>query len=635
MKQWSSMSRAAVRASALALAMAPLAVERAQAFGGVFSTSASVRQSALRVVFIDEPGPAITAVVALDYAGDAEALAWLVPVRSKPGEVSVSSNVLIDRLDGATAPRYWASVKVAGMCMGALAPQDSYVDGGLVAPDENAPPPPVRVSERGTAGSYEWTHIAADRSAADPAAALTAWLTTNGFSVDSKVLAPYAKDGYGFLALRLMAGAERGTVRPLAFTYEGEPVVPIRAAASSAQDDLALSVWLFGPSQAVPENYPSLVLNDALIEWSSARKFTASVLPAGGAGPFGPRLPLPNGYDALVAAAVDEAGGRGFVTELAGPASQYRERVWSALDEENFNTLTSTEYEDGFDALYAASVLYAGWDGFQEAVTAALTLPDGVDFEQFAIDPEQHRGSARIDVQLLFRGLEQKVVRPVSELAARFVRAPYLTRLYGRFDAADLTVDPRFVYNFDLDQLSNVHVARQYATCRPELARPEDAPWRIELPQGGSVVGEAGSWPLSLGALPANLKVVTLGTSGSGIVVQDNSESIGMKLFANAGLPDQATTVPAMPQHGSRIGGTQSVRPPPASAGEAGDRPSEAAADGCALASDARSDGTLLGGFIMLMAWKGLRRRRGRSSSRAVQAERAVVDRGHREGAEP
>lgn len=632
MKQWSSMSRATIRAAALALMLAPLAVERAQANGAVFSASAPVRQSAARVLFIDHPGPTVTTVLSLDYVGRAETFAWVLPVRSR-AEVSLSSNVLLDRLDAETAPRYWVGVEVTGKCQRGLAPQESYVmDGPLVPPDENAPPPPILVSERGTAGSYEWAYLPGDSNQADPTAAVSAWLSENGIRADSKVLAPYAQEGYGFVALKLGPGAERGTLRPLALTYEGEPTLPLRAAADSSQDDLALTVWLFGPSHAVPENYPSLVLNDALIDWSSARKFASNVLPAGGAGPFGPRLPLPKGYEALVAAAVKEAGGRGFVTELAGPASQYRERVWSALDEESFTTFHSTEHEDGFAALYAASTLYAGWDGFREAVQSALTLPDGVSFEQFAMDPEQHRASARVDAQALLLALEQKVVRPVSDTARLFVRAPYLTRLYGRMRAADLTVDPRFTYNFDLDQLSNVHVARQFAACRPELLRPEDAPFRIELPQGGSLTGEGASWPLSLGELPANLKIVTLSSSGSGTVMQDNSELIGTKLFASAGLPAEATTVPRMPQHGSRIGGTQSVRPAPDGGQAAPAGAEKARADGCALASGARLGDALFASCVLLA---GLVRRRRRRAAPEPRRRSVAARSTHRDGAEP
>jgi hypothetical protein len=50
---------------------------------------------------------------------------------------------------------------------------------------------------------------------------------------------------------------------------------------------------------------------------------------------------------------------------------------------------------------------------------------------------------------------------------------------------------------------------------------PSQAPWRIELPQGGVIVGEGTpfAWPVEHDAMPANLKVVQLTESGSGTVV--------------------------------------------------------------------------------------------------------------------
>src|SRR5690606_16410601 len=129
----------------------------------------------------------------------------------------------------------------------------------------------------------------------------------------------------------------------------------------------------------------------------------------------------------------------------------------------------------------------------------------------------------------------EKVVAPVADTAALFSQAPYLTRLYSTMSPGEMTLDPVFNYNIDLDQISNVHVAQQRIECDPTQARPEDAPWRMALPQGGLVAGNGDSWPLAMGSLPANLKVVALSTRGSGSVVQDNTTQISMALSEHAG----------------------------------------------------------------------------------------------------
>ena len=74
--------------------------------------------------------------------------------------------------------------------------------------------------------------------------------------------------------------------------YESElPSIPMRATAGAAQRDMPLRVWVFGPSQAVPDNYKSMLVNYALFNWQSANKFALGTLPTNGAGSFGPLDP--------------------------------------------------------------------------------------------------------------------------------------------------------------------------------------------------------------------------------------------------------------------------------------------------------------------------------------------------------
>jgi hypothetical protein len=82
------------------------------------------------------------------------------------------------------------------------------------------------------------------------------------------------------------------------------------------------------------------LLNEARIDWLTAGKYVEGTLPAGGVGPFGPYVSKPSNYDAIVTAAANEAGGQGFVTDLGGPASQYRTKVWSSLDDEEFRSIS-------------------------------------------------------------------------------------------------------------------------------------------------------------------------------------------------------------------------------------------------------------------------------------------------------
>jgi hypothetical protein len=121
-----------------------------------------------------------------------------------------------------------------------------------------------------------------------------------------------------------------------------------------------------------------------------------------------------------------------------------------------------------------------------------------------------------------------------------------------------MTVDPAFDYNADLAQVSTVHIAAQSIQCSPTLHQ-DDAPWRIKLPQGGVVRGRGKGWPVAEGSMPANLKMVMLGTSGSGTVVKDNSEDIGMMLLSAAPATASDSEILPPPQNGLAIGGSQTV----------------------------------------------------------------------------
>jgi hypothetical protein len=541
---------------------------RAYAFGGFWSSqSAPVRQTSEQIVFVDNPDSTVTAVVQIRYVGTSQKFAWVIPLPGKP-TVGVSSNTVFQRLDAATAPQYWVEVTVEGTCMQKGPPPaalgaDSGTGSAQSAPDTAATP--VATIDQGSVGPYDYVNIMVDPTLGDPAKVATDWLTTNGYdltSLDGKVLSPYLREGLNLLAFKLTKGTEVGAIRPVILTYESKlPTIPIRPTSVAAHGDVGIKVWVFGPSQAVPDNYKSLVINEALIDWGTGRKYAAGTLPAGGVGPFGPYFGKPSNYDAVVAAAAKEAGGRGFVTELGGPASQYRDKVWSSLDGKELAMLSSQKYADGIDAILAASRPFGGWDGWKDALGGATTLPPGVTIDELDRNLSQYRGVAKVDTTKFFKLLDEKVVKPVADTAAMLYKAPYLTRLYGTIGPDAMTVDPAFNYNFDLAQVSNVHVAKQFINCAVTLNQ-DDAPWRMKLPQGGVVVGRgSGGWPVAEGSMPANLKIVMLSTSGSGTVALDNGEDIGMKLFKTAGPTGSGIATIHPPQTGVLIGGTQTVTP--------------------------------------------------------------------------
>jgi Uncharacterized protein conserved in bacteria (DUF2330) len=581
----SNLSPGIRRSVAIAVAALPLALamsQRAYAYGGFWaSRTAPVNPSAEEIIFVDNSDSTVTAIIQIKYAGPSQKFAWVIPVPGRP-TVGVSSNAVFQRLDAATAPQYKVELRVEGTCRQQYPPDAAYdagsEEGGAASDRETPGPPivarggapsandiaaaPVAVVARGSVGPYDYVDVMVDPTLGDPAKVATDWFTTNGYdvtSLDREVLSRYVKRGLDLLAFKLTHDMDAGAIRPIVLTYESKlPVIPPGPAAVAGQ---GIQVWVIGPSQAVPDNQKSLVINDALIDWLSGRKYVAGTLPGGGVGPFDPYyFSKPSNYDTVVTAAASEAG-QGFVTELGAPASQFRDKVWSSMDDQHFAMVSSQSYANGIDAIFAASAYYRDWDGWKDAIEGATTLPADVSIVEFGRNPDQYRAVARVDTTRFFQLLDEEVVRPVADTAAMLYKAPYLTRLYSTVRRDDMRVDPAFNYNADLALISNLHIAKQSIQCTPTLNQ-NDAPWRIELPHGGGIVGKgSGGWPVAAGSMPANLKVVQLSTTGSGTVVKDNSDDIGTKLFKIAGTTVGGTAMPRPPQNGVMIGGTQAVTP--------------------------------------------------------------------------
>ena len=129
-------------------------------------------------------------------------------------------------------------------------------------------------------------------------------------------------------------------------------------------------------------------------------------------------------------------------------------------------------------------------------------------------------------------------------------------------------------------------------------------------------------WPLGLDSdLPANLLVVSLGTSGPGEVVEDNSARVLSALFDQSGMEPSGMATPDPPAAGMPIGGEASplaggmgMEPMQTATGPSGEMlpgSSEAAesSSGCSVAS---REGALtpLAGLLAAGALLLARRRR-------------------------
>ena len=527
----------------------------ALACGGFFCNRAQpVNQAAEGIIFADNGNGTVTAVIQIKYQGPSQSFSWLLPISSVPkvdSDIGVASDLAFQRLQAATNPNYSLTTTVEGTCR-----QENFngtpgsAQGGGLAVSPSAGPSDggrgVTVEASGVVGAFEWTVISLDKSTASPADAAVAWLKDNGYDVPSvgpEKLGPYLDAGLYLLALKLTKGADTGSIRPIVLTYEGtQASIPVKLTAVAANDDMGVMAWVLGKSRSVPQNYLSLELNEARINWFNAA----------------------SNYNSVVIDAANDAGGQGFVTEFAGASSTFKNVIWTTSDDAQWTSFKGTVYQSFSDFFSRAYSQYGAWDGFWDATRSAVTLPDGVAFEDFKLCPGCYSAQAKFAPSVYLAALEKSVIAPVKLVQNLVDAQPVLTRMYTTLSADEMTLDPLFTFNPVLPEVSNVHTANRVIECSADVYQ-STAPWRIELPQGGVIRGlgnqGVGSWPAPLALLPPNFSIVRTGASGTGKVVENNATAIDDQLAAYNADVESGVASAGAPAAAGRpgVGGSSSV----------------------------------------------------------------------------
>jgi hypothetical protein len=524
-------------ATAVALSVA---APTASACGGFFcSATQPVNQAAERILFAKNDDGTVTTVVQILYEGPAERFSWVLPVVGTP-EIAVSSDQAFAALQAATNPQYVLNTTFES-CGGGDGRASA---GGDFAAGNGTEGPEVNVLAAGTVGPFDYEVLSVDARHADASEVATAWLEDNGYDVGPRtreVLGPYLEAGMNLVAFRLTKGATAGSIRPVSLTYPSKrPAIPIRPTAVAANDDMGVLVWVLGEHRAVPTNYYALELNEALIDWFN---------PSGN-------------YDAVVTAAADEAGGQGFVTEMSAPAVDFASVVLPAELRQLRLDLSSLS-SPGLLVLEAARG-FGAHSGFTDVLRRHVTLREGWTAEELATCPDCYeqgwlspeeigfatpRSSLAEDDPILLtetnaflRSFDELVFQPLEATAELFLTHRQMTRLYSTLSAAEMTLDPEFDFNPDLEDVSNIHQATRRIAC--------DGTWAVTFADGLLVFGGQGGWPFALGsaksaALPRNARILELGTSGPGEVVVDNRALIREHMLRELGLPSYFADQPS------------------------------------------------------------------------------------------
>ena len=511
--------------SSLALVGAPRA---AQACGGTFCDAGPqimpVDQTGETIVFwIDEGGsePHTEAHIQIQYEGDAERFAWIIPVMAAP-EVLVGSQALFDNLLTATQPVFQTQSTTVGDCFGgmgfgcAMAREDSaggdlngfttFADDGGDS-DTDGPD----ILDRGFAGAFEYVTLTGDT-----VAEVVDWLDMAGYAQDDDappILQEYLDEGFVFVAVKLRSGVGVDEIHPLAIRYPGtEPCIPIRLTRIAAVEDMAIRAMFLGEDRVASSNWPHVILNHLALDYVNN--------PAAS-------------YAEAVSLAIDEAGGRAFVTEYAGTdvivsTSDLRDPRWNPAA---FAEIAAVGVVEELSDQTLMACLNDTCNFFHPQIRALLErflpAPDGMDPEQFWSCLSCYEGLIDADAwdpTAFAAALDEQIVGPGDHAVEMLADATYLTRLYTVLSPHEMTEDPLFHVVRGVGNVDTLFDATRVNDC-------DGGPTVFELPDGRSVaLTEGGTMPDL--ELPVAARIERIPAMGPAQVEVDNEPEIDAALDA-------------------------------------------------------------------------------------------------------
>ncbi|MBM4376420.1 MAG: DUF2330 domain-containing protein [Deltaproteobacteria bacterium] len=327
---------------AVPLALALLVEARdAQACGGCFHPPTEVTQVTGHRMVWSIGKDQSTLYDQIEYSGSPESFAWVLPVKGQV-DVGVSSDLLFNQLGFDSQVTIQAPIQTcpAIVCDGPSA-VGAWGDGVTGATSGGG----VDVIAQEVVGPYETVQLASS----DPGA-LAGWLEGHGYELTADVeplIGNYVKEGFNFLAVKLVPGQGVQAMQPIRVTTKGAAVsLPLRMVAAGTGAVTTMTLFVVGEGRWATANFPGFTLSPDDVVWDYAQDRS--------------------NYTQLRTDAYAKSKGMGWLTEAASPYSSTNLRV----------TLSSVLTYNGVEASgYAGTPAEAA-----EALDADLdTLFSGMD----------------------------------------------------------------------------------------------------------------------------------------------------------------------------------------------------------------------------------------------------------------
>ena len=409
---------------------------QAYACGGFFCDNVNpVNQAAERILFAQHIEDGMLEMhIQIQYAGPPTNFGWILPT-APDVETSLSSSELFNALDQQFGPRFVTSRSFGSNC------ENDFALGAPEANANNRDDGGVQVLSREAVGPYDRAILLA-QSIED----LRGWLDENEFEIpesfDAK-LQPYLEVGAAFVVIKLLPGEDSSDIVPLRLTFSGtRPVIPIIPTSVAATPDMGVIVHMLAEHRAIPANYRHAVINEAAIDWSNQ-----------GAN-----------YPDVVSQAADEAGGQAFVTDFAGLHEGRLDFIFTPYDDETLSNISMASNLNELMRVLFIDLATPNAD-LMRILGNYVTPPEGDTLIDVLRCGNCYDDEFILDGAAIADQLRNELNPAYETLNELLTRLPYLTRLYTTLSADEMTNDPIFSTNPDLEDVDNVRRLTITMTC--------------------------------------------------------------------------------------------------------------------------------------------------------------------------